>query len=138
MSVIEKISQRLSWAFSDETKQSLKATALIVNIGLLLPPSYVYPLPPTCTSEERLDFICFILKKETGIDYNRHEALVAHNILMGSHDTQEHLNLDCGIDKIEHYLNEFKRLRPQSNFAKYFSPTLLLPYRTVCSLCNKK
>jgi hypothetical protein len=136
MSTIEIISQRLLWAFPDVNKRSFKAAAIIVNVERLLPASYVYPLPPSATSEERLDFICFILKNETGIDYSCNEVLAAHNILMGNDDTQEQLNFDCGIDKIQHYLNEYKLIHPQSVFANNFVPLLLLPHRTICNLCN--
>jgi hypothetical protein len=138
MSIIENISQRLLWAFPDETKRSFKAAAIIANIGRLVPASYVYPLPPPSTSEERLDFICFVLKKETNIDYTCNEVLAAHNIIMGNHDTQEQLHFDCGIDKIQYYLNEYKHLQPQSGFASTFTPLLLFPHRTTCSLCNEQ
>jgi hypothetical protein len=136
MSIIETISQRLLWAFPDESKRSFKAAGIIVNVGRLVPASYVYPLPPPSTSEERLDFICFILKRETGIDYTCNEVLAAHNILMGNHDTQEQLNFVCGIEKIQQYLNEYKHLQPQSGFARNFTPLLLFSHRTICSLCN--
>jgi hypothetical protein len=56
MSIIETISQRLLWAFPDESKRSFKAAGIIVNVGRLVPASYVYPLPPPSTSEERLYF----------------------------------------------------------------------------------
>ncbi|CAF3923072.1 unnamed protein product [Rotaria sp. Silwood1] len=136
MSTIETISQRLTLAFPDENKRSFKAATIIVNVGRLIPASYVYPLPPPSTSEERLHFICFILKKETGIHYSSNDVLTAHNILMGNQAVQDQLNFDCGIDKIQHYLNEYKNLQPQSAFARNFTPVLLLPHRTICSLCN--
>ncbi|CAF1449401.1 unnamed protein product [Rotaria sordida] len=136
MSTIETISQRLVLAFPDESKRSFKAATIIVNVGRLVPASYVYPLPPQSTSEERLHFICFILKKETGIHYTSNDVLTAHNILMGNQAIQDQLNFDCGIDKIQHYLNEYKNLQPQSAFARNFTPVLLLPHRTICSLCN--
>lgn len=136
MSTTEIILQRLSLAFADEGKRSLKAAALIINVGRLLPASHVYPLPPPSTSEERLDFIRFVLQKEVGIDYTCNEILAAHNILMGSDHTQEQLTFDCGIEKIQLHLTEYKRLRPQSGFARLFAPTLLLPHRTTCSVCS--
>jgi hypothetical protein len=136
MSTIDIISQRVLLAFPDENKRSFKAAAIIVNVGRLIPGSYVYPLPPPSTSEERLDFICFILKKETGINYSCNEVLLAHNVLMGNNDTQEQLSFDCGIDKIQDYLKEYKNVQPHSEFVNKFSPLLLLPHRTVCSLCN--
>jgi len=138
MSTIEIIFQRLLLAFPDETKRSLKAASIIVNIGRLIPASYVYPLPPPSTSEERLDFICFILKKETGVSYSIKDVLTAHNILMGNYDTQEQLHFDCGNEKVRQYLDEYKRLQPESGFAKNFSPLLVFPHRTICSLCNTK
>ena len=136
MSLIEKVSQQLIWAFPDANKRSFKAAAIIASVERFIPASYVYHLPPPATSEERLDFICFILKKETGIDYSCNEVLIAHHVLMGDHHTQKQLDFDCGIDKIEHYLNEYKRIYPRSAFAENFASLLLLPYRTVCSLCN--
>ncbi|CAF1005483.1 unnamed protein product [Didymodactylos carnosus] len=57
MSIIDTISQRLLWAFADETKRSFKAAAIIVNVGRLVPASYVYPLPPPGTSEESINVI---------------------------------------------------------------------------------
>lgn len=84
MSISETIFQRLLLAFSDPNKQSLKAASIIVNMGRLVPPSYAYPLPPPSTSEERLHFVCFVLKQETGITYSTNEVLVAHNVLMGN------------------------------------------------------
>jgi hypothetical protein len=129
------IFQRLSLAFADEAKRSLKAAALIISAGRLLPASYVYPLPPPSTSEERLDFIRFILKKEIGIDYTCNEILAAYNILMGSDDIQEQLTFDFGIERIQLHLSEFKHLQPQSGFARFFVPTLLLPHRTTCTHC---
>ena len=101
-----------------------------------MPASYVYPLPPPSNSEERLDFICFILEKETGINYSCHEILFAHNILMGNNDIQEQLNLNFGRDKLQQHLSEYKRLQPASVFASSFSPLLLLPHRTICIECN--
>ncbi|CAF2103032.1 unnamed protein product [Rotaria magnacalcarata] len=138
MSTIETVSQRLSWAFPDEEKRSFKAAIIIVNVNRLIPASYIYPLPPPSTSEERLDFICFILKKETGLIYTRNEVLVAHNVLMGHRDTQEQLNFSCDIAKIQDHLNEYKSLQLQSAFAKTFSPIILFPHRTTCSLCDKQ
>lgn len=136
MSLIENVSQRLIWAFPDGNRRSFKAATIIVSVERFIPASYVYPLPPPATSEERLDFICFILKKETGIDYSRNEVLIAHNVLMGDRHTQEQLDYDCGIDKIQHYANEYKHINPCSSFAGNFASLLLLPHRTICSLCN--
>ena len=136
MSTVETISQRLLRAFPDISKRSLKAAILIVNVERLLPASYVHPLPPPATSEERLDFIRFILKNETGIDYSCNEVLVAHNILLGNDNIKEKLNFDCGIDQIEYYLNEYKRIHSHSAFAQKFVPLILLPHRTSCILCH--
>ncbi|CAF1169980.1 unnamed protein product [Adineta steineri] len=136
MSIIETIFQRLELAFPDKNKRTLKAASIIINIGRLIPASYVYPLPPPCTSEERLDFIRFILKKETDIDYSSNEVLIAHNILMGNENVQQQLNFDCSIEKIQHYLNEYKLLQPRSAFARNFTLLLLFPHRSICSLCN--
>lgn len=136
MSTIETISQRLLRAFPHINKRSIKAAIIIVNVERLLPASYVYPLPPPATSEQRLDFIRFILKNETGIDYSCDEILVAHNILLGNDNVKEELNFECGIDKIQHYLNEYKRTHSHSAFANNFVPLLLLPHRTSCNLCH--
>jgi hypothetical protein len=136
MSIFEPIFHRLVLAFPNENKRSIKAAAIILNIGRLMPPSYIYPLPPPSTSEERLELIRFILKKETGFDYTSNEILGAHNILMGNREIQEELNFDFAIDKLYHYLNEYKCLQPNSEFAKNFTPLLLLPHRTVCTQCN--
>lgn len=136
MSISETIFQRLLLAFSDPNKQSLKAASIIVNMGRLVPPSYAYPLPPPSTSEERLHFVCFVLKQETGITYSTNEVLVAHNVLMGNQRIQEELNLELGIHKIQQYLNEYKQFQTQSAFANKFSPNLILPHRTTCNVCN--
>ncbi|CAF5154772.1 unnamed protein product, partial [Rotaria sp. Silwood1] len=138
MSIIETICQRLAWAFPDEKKRSIKAATIIINVERLVPASYVYPLPPPSTSEERLEFISFILKKETNIDYSCNEILVAHNILMGNNCIQEQLDFSFTIDRIEYYLNEFKNLQPQSAFAKNFTSLFLFPHRTICSRCHEK
>ena len=135
MSVINTLSERILLAFSDENKRSFKVATIIVSAERLLPPSYICPLPPPSTREERLDFISYVLKKETGIDYSRDEVLTAHNILIGSDHIQQQLNFDYGIDKIKTYLNE---IQPQSGFARNFKPILLFPHRTKCSLCNKQ
>ncbi|CAF1467542.1 unnamed protein product [Adineta ricciae] len=136
MSIAEIVSQRVQQAFPDENKRTLKAATVIVNVGRLIPPSYVYPLPPLCTSEERLHFISFILKKETGIDYSVDEVLVAHNVLMGSENVQQQLNFDFNIGTIQHYLDEYKLEQPRSTFARSFSPLLLFPHRIVCNICD--
>ncbi|UJR29601.1 hypothetical protein I4U23_010817 [Adineta vaga] len=132
------ISERLQLAFPDEAKRSFKAALIIINVGYLIPTSYIRPLPPPSASEERLDFICFVLKKETGIDYTCNELLIAHNILTGNHDTQVELTFDCNIEKMHHYLNEYKTLQPQSGFSKFFTPVSLLPYRTSCVMCYEQ
>ncbi|UJR24353.1 hypothetical protein I4U23_005730 [Adineta vaga] len=132
MSINETIYQRLELAFPEENKRTLKAATIIINVGHLILASYVYPLPPPCTNEERLDFICFILKKETGIDYSSNDVLIAHNILMGNENVQQELNFDCSIETIEHYLNQYKHSQPQSAFARNFTPLLLLLRRTIC------
>jgi hypothetical protein len=62
---------------------------------------------------------------------------MAHNILMGNDDVQEQLNSDCGIEKIQSYLDKYNQIQPQSAFAKNCTPILLLPYTTDCSLYNK-
>ena len=138
MSIINTLYERILLAFPDENKRSFKAAIIIVSAERLLPPSYICPLPPPSTREERLDFISYVLKKETGIDYSRDEVLTAHNILMGSDHIQQQLNFDCGIDKIKTYLNEYKQIQPESGFARNFKPILLFPHRTKCSLCNKQ
>ncbi|CAF1681973.1 unnamed protein product, partial [Adineta ricciae] len=79
MSIVEIVSQRVQQAFPDENKRTLKAATVIVNVGRLIPPSYVYPLPPLCTNE----------------------VLVAHNVLMGSENVQQQLNFDFNIGTIQ-------------------------------------
>jgi hypothetical protein len=60
MSIVETLCERLVWAFPNENKRSLKTGTIMVNVGCLMPPSYVLPLPPPSTSEERLEFISYI------------------------------------------------------------------------------
>ncbi|CAF1231554.1 unnamed protein product [Adineta steineri] len=55
---------------------------------------------------------------------------------MGHHYTKEQFNIDLDIDTIQYYVNEYKKLQPQSMFGKRFSPLLLLPYQTMCSSCG--
>jgi hypothetical protein len=136
MSDIGQLFQRINLAFPEERKRSLKAAIILINIDQLMPASYVYPLPPPSTSEERLDFISFILKKETCLDYSRNEVLAAHNVLMGSNNVREELNSNIGIEKIRAYLAEYKDLQPKSVFAKMFNPLFLLPHRTICRGCQ--
>lgn len=123
-------------AFPDPCKRSLKAAAVMINIEELVPPSFIYPLPPPSTSEERSDAISFILKKETGIEYSRNELLLAHNVLMGSDYVQEQLKSDLTIEKIRMYLNQYRHLEPQSAFARTFSSPFLLPFQTICRQCQ--
>ncbi|CAF1411906.1 unnamed protein product [Adineta ricciae] len=132
------IFERLQLAFPNEAKRSFKAALIIINAAHLIPASYIRPLPPPCTSEERLDFICFVLNKETGIEYTCNEVLTAHNVLMGNHNTQVELTFDYNIEKMNQYLDEYKNLQPQSGFAKSFTLISLLPYRTTCTLCYEQ
>ena len=81
----------------------------MINIEELTTVSYTYPSLPPNTSEERLDFISFVVQKETGIQYSRNELLVAHNVVMENNRVREELKWDLDIEKIRMYLNEYKR-----------------------------